>query len=109
MEDVAKAVGKTEQTVKLWLIDPAFRRALLKNAEGAATRVLTEYISGQAGSNKDKAMVALAVLKLGKVGRPKGSSNGRLDQDDEEDPDGPGLDEFTEDQLTRLGRKPSRG
>jgi len=107
IEDVAKAVGKSEQTVKLWLIALAFRRALLENAEGAATRVLIEYISGKAGGSKDRAMVALAVLKLGKVGRPKGSSNGLQDQDD--DPDGPDLLEFSEDQLRRLGRKPPRG
>ena len=106
MEDVAKAVGKTEQTVKLWLIDPAFRQALLENATGAAILILVGCLAGE-HFDKDKARIALGLLKLGKVGRPKGSSNGRLDQDD--DPDDPDLLEFSEDQLRRLKQKPPRG
>ncbi len=104
MEDVAKAVGKTEQTVKLWLIDPAFRQALLENAAGAAILILVGCLAGE-HFDKDKAMVALGLLKLGKVGRPKGTRG----QGGEEDPDGPDLLEFSEDQLQRLRQKPPRG
>ena len=100
MEDVAKAVGKTEQTVKLWLTDPAFRQILLENAAGAAIRVIVGCLAGE-HFDKDRAMVALGLLRLGKVGRPKGTRG----QGDEEDPDDPGLGEFSKEQLERLVAK----
>ena len=96
IEDVAKAVKKEEQTVKLWLLDEDFCRILRENAAGAAIRIIVGYLTGE-HYDKDKAMVALALLRMNKPVAPIRSGRGKRDTEDETD-----LTEFSEDQLHRL-------
>jgi len=96
LSDVAKAVQKTERTVKLWLLDKDFCSLLRDNAGGAALRILVGYLTGE-NEDKDRAMVALALLRMNKP-PPLPRGNGRKrDSEDETD-----IDEFSEDQLKRL-------
>ena len=94
--DVAKAVKKEEQTVKLWLLDEDFCRILRENAAGAAIRIIVGYLTGE-NADKDKAMVALALLRMNRPPKPQG--NGEENKDDENKPD---LSEFSKDQRKRL-------
>ncbi len=96
LAEVAKAVGKTEKTVKLWLLDSEFCDLLRRNASGAALRHLVGYLAGE-NADKDRAMVALALLRMDKPPPPP-RGNGRK-KDDEDEPD---LDKFSEDQMKRL-------
>ena len=94
--DVAEAVKKSEQTVKLWLLDEDFCQILRENAAGAAIRIIVGYLTGE-HFDKDKAMVALALLRMNKPLRVTGKRNGEKVDEDETD-----LEEFSEDQLKRL-------
>ena len=95
--EVATAVKKSEQTVKLWLLESDFRQILLENAAGAAIRIIVGYLTGE-HYDKDKAMVALALLRMNKPPpAPRGNGRGKRDTGDETDIDG-----FSEDQLKRL-------
>ena len=94
--DASKAVKRSEQTVKLWLLESDFRQILLENATGAAIRIIVGYLTGE-HYDKDKAMVALALLRMNKPPAP--TRNGGRKRDTEDDTD---LDEFSEDQLKRL-------
>ena len=96
IQDVAKTLKKSEQTVKLWLLDEDFCRILRENAAGAAIRVIVGYLTGE-HYDKDKAMVALALLRMNKPPKPPGNGRGKRDTEDE-----PDLTEFSEDQLHRL-------
>ena len=96
IEDVAKALKKEEQTVKLWLLEADFRQILLENAAGAAIRIIVGYLTGE-HYDKDKAMVALALLRMNKPVPNGRQSRGKTVTEDETD-----LDEFSEDQLKRL-------
>ena len=95
LTEVAKAIQKEEKTVKLWLLDKEFCTLLRDNAGGAALRVLVGYLTGE-NEDKDRAMVALAVLRMNKVTppTPRGSRNHDEDETD--------IDEFSEEQLKRL-------
>ncbi|KKK52595.1 hypothetical protein LCGC14_3103310 [marine sediment metagenome] len=98
IQSVAGTVGKTENTLKMWMLEPVFRKILLDNMEGAALRVVQGYLSGE-HDNKDRATTALALLRLVRAkapGRPRKDPNRR---DDEEDTD---LDEFSEEAIKRL-------
>ena len=93
---VAETVGKSEQTVKLWLLEPDFRQVLLDNVAGAALRVIVGYLTGE-HTDKDKAMVALALLRMNKpVSAPRRNGPHRLTEDETD------IGEFSEDQLKRL-------
>ncbi len=94
--DVAKALRKEEQTVKLWLLESDFRQILLENAAGAAIRIIVGYLTGE-HYDKDKAMVALALLRMNKPVSPPRKGPRRPVSEDETDIDG-----FSEDQLKRL-------
>ncbi len=96
IESVAKTVKKDEQTVKLWLLDEDFCRILRENAAGAAIRIIVGYLTGE-HYDKDKAMVALALLRMNKPPAPTGKGGGKRDTEDETD-----LSEFSEEQLKRL-------
>jgi hypothetical protein len=96
MSEVAKAIGKTEKTVKLWLLDSDFCDLLRRNASGAALRHLVGYLSGE-NEDKDRAMVALALLRMNKPSSPPRNGPRRTDTEDE-----PGLEEFSTEQLKRL-------
>ncbi len=100
MTDVAKAVQKTERTVKLWLLDKEFCSLLRDNAGGAALRILVGYLTGE-NEDKDRAMVALALLRMTKTPAPRGNGSSTRyavsNAEDETDIDG-----FSEDQLKRL-------
>ena len=96
IEDVAKALKKEEQTVKLWLLEADFRQILLENAAGAAIRIIVGYLTGE-HYDKDKAMVALALLRMNKPIRVTGKRNGEKVAEEETD-----LEEFSVDQLKRL-------
>ena len=94
--DVAKALKKSEQTVKLWLLEPDFRQILLKNAAGAAIRIIVGYLTGE-HYDKDKAMVALALLRMNKPPAPTRNGGRKRDTEDETNTDG-----FSQEQLERL-------
>ena len=94
--EVATAVKKSEQTVKLWLLESDFRQILLENAAGAAIRIIVGYLTGE-HYDKDKAMVALALLRMNKPTAPIRNGRGKRDIEDETDIDG-----FSEDQIKRL-------
>ena len=96
MESVAATVGKTEQTVKLWLLDEDFCQFLRDNAAGAALRIIIGYLAGE-NRDKDRAMVALALLRMNKP-PPAPRGNGRRGRDEDETD----LDEFSEEQIKRL-------
>ncbi len=96
IEDVAKSLKKEEQTVKLWLLETDFRQILLENAAGAAIRIIVGYLIGE-HYDKDKAMVALALLRMNKTPAPTRNGGRKRDTEDETD-----LDGFSEDQLKRL-------
>ncbi len=96
IEDVAKSLKKEEQTVKLWLLEADFRQILLENAAGAAIRIIVGYLTGE-HYDKDKAMVALALLRMNRPPKTQGNGRGKRDTEDETD-----LEEFSEDQLKRL-------
>ncbi len=105
---MAKTAGKTEQQVRLWMLEPAFCQIVQDGVGALAVSVLARYISGGEGS-KDKAMVALALMKIlkpSKVGRPpNGPHRNGVDEDDE---DGSDLREFSSEQIKRLrGRSSS--
>ncbi|KKL89794.1 hypothetical protein LCGC14_1911170 [marine sediment metagenome] len=94
MKDVAKAVKKDEQTVKLWLLEEDFCQLLRENVQGAALRIIIGYLVDE-HADKDKAMVALALLRMNKPSPPRNGP--RKPVEDETDIDG-----FSEDQLKRL-------
>ena len=96
LTEVAKAIQKEEKTVKLWLLDKEFCTLLRDNAGGAALRVLVGYLTGE-NEDKDRAMVALAVLRMNKVAPPVRTGSRVPDFGDETD-----TDEFSEEQLKRL-------
>ncbi len=97
IEAVAKAVKKSERTIKLWHLDPDFCLVLRENATGAAIRILVGYLTGE-NSDKDRAMVALALLRMSKTPGPNGrQSRGKRDTEDDTD-----IEEFSVDQLKRL-------
>ncbi len=96
LAETAKIVGKTEQTVKLWLLEPDFCQFLRENTSGAALRVIVGYLTGE-HQNKDKTMVALALLRMNRPVPNGRQSRGKRDDEDETD-----LTEFSEDQLKRL-------
>ena len=91
--DVAKAVGKSEQTIKLWLLDEDFCQVLRENVQGAALRIIIGYLTDE-HADKDKAMVALALMRMNK---PAPSGRKKPMSEDETD-----LDGFNEEQLKRL-------
>ncbi len=96
IQSVAKTVKKDEQTVKLWLLDEDFCRILRENAAGAAIRIIVGYLTGE-HYDKDKAMVALALLRMNKDKPAVPARRELRDTEDETDVDG-----FSEDQLKRL-------
>ncbi len=96
IEDVAKAVKKTEETIKLWLLEPDFRQILLENAAGAAIRIIVGYLTGE-HYDKDNAMVALGLLRMNKPVSPPRNGGRKPVSEDETD-----IDEFSVDQLKRL-------
>ena len=96
IEAVAKAVKKDEQTVKLWLLDEDFCQILRENVQGAALRIIVGYLTDE-HADKDKAMVALALLRMNKPGSPPRNGGRKRDTEDETD-----LEEFTSEQLKRL-------
>ena len=96
IEEVAKTVKKDEQTVKLWLLDEEFCTLLRANAGGAALRILVGYLTGE-NEDKDRAMVALALLRMNKPPTPP-RGNGRRGRDEDETD----IEGFSEDQLKRL-------
>jgi hypothetical protein len=96
IQDVATAVKKSEQTVKLWLLESDFRQILLENAAGAAIRIIVGYLTSE-HYDKDKAMVALALLRMNKPPTPTRNGGRKRDTEDETD-----LSEFSEEQLKRL-------
>jgi len=96
MKDVAKAVKKDEQTVKLWLLDEDFCQILRENVHGAALRIVIGYLTDE-HADKDKAMVALALLRMNKpVSAPRRNGPHRLTEDETD------IGEFSKDQLRRL-------
>ena len=97
--EVAKAVKKDEQTVKLWLLEEDFCQLLRENVAGAALRIIIGYLTDE-HADKDKAMVALALLRMnsgGKMTRTLRENRTVIAGEDETD-----LQEFSEDQLKRL-------
>jgi hypothetical protein len=96
IEAVAKAVKKDERTVKLWHLDPEFCLLLRENAAGAAIRILIGYLTNE-NDDKDRAMVALALLRMNKPVSPPRNGGRKPGSEDETD-----LEEFSEEQLTRL-------
>ena len=110
MAEVAKAIQKEEKTVKLWLLDKEFCTLLRDNAGGAALRVLVGYLTGE-NEDKDRAMVALAVLRMNKPptqGTPPTGPRSNMVKtrygEDETD-----IDEFSEEQLKRLAGEDNVG
>ncbi len=93
--DVAGVLKKSEQTVKLWLLDEDFCQILRENAAGAAIRIIVGYLTGE-HYDKDKAMVALALLRMNKPVSPRNGPNKPVSEDETD------LEEFSEDQLKRL-------
>ncbi|KKK94683.1 hypothetical protein LCGC14_2680370, partial [marine sediment metagenome] len=82
--------------VKLWLLESDFRQILLENAAGAAIRIIVGYLTGE-HYDKDKAMVALALLRMNKPVSPvRHKGRDRLTEDETD------IDGFSEDQLKRL-------
>ena len=65
MSAVAAAIKKDEQTIKLWLLDEDFCQVLRENVQGAALRIIIGYLTDE-HADKDKAMVALALLRMNK-------------------------------------------
>ena len=96
IQAVAKTVKKSEEKVKLWLLDEDFCRILRDNAAGGALRVIVGYLTGE-HYDKDKAMVALALLRMDKTKPAVPSRRELRDSEDETD-----LGGFNEDQLKRL-------
>ncbi len=96
IESVAKAVKKSERTIKLWHLDPDFCLVLRENAAGAAIRILIGYLTKE-NEDKDRAMVALALLRMNKPPTPP--RNGGRKRDTEDDTD---IEEFSVEQLKRL-------
>ncbi len=97
IEAVAKTIQKSEETVKLWLLEPDFCQLLRENVSGAALRIIVGYLTGE-NHDKDKAMVALALLRMNKAAPAAvGAAVKRREGEDETD-----LDEFSEDQIRRL-------
>ena len=96
LAEVAKVVGKTETTLKRWMLEPTFRKILLDNMEGAALRVVQGYLSGE-HDDKDRALAALALLRFVKAAKP-----GRPPKNQADDEDNEGLGEFSEEQLRRF-------
>ena len=93
---MAKAVHKSEQTVKLWLLEDDFYQLLRKNAARAALRIIVERL-GREPPDKEQLMVALALLRMNKPASPPRNGPRRPVSEDETDIDG-----FSEDQLKRL-------
>jgi len=96
MKDVAKAVKKDEQTVKLWLLEEDFCQLLRENVQGAALRIIIGYLVDE-HADKDKAMVALALLRMNKPPAPTRNGGRKRDTEDETNTDG-----FSQEQLERL-------
>ena len=96
MKDVAKAVKKDEQTVKLWLLEEDFCQLLRENVQGAALRIIIGYLVDE-HADKDKAMVALALLRMNKPVSPPRNGPRKPVSEDETDIAG-----FSKDQLKRL-------
>jgi hypothetical protein len=96
IKDVAEAVKKDEQTVKLWLLEEDFCQLLRENVQGAALRIIIGYLTDE-HTDKDKAMVALALLRMNKPLKSQGNGRGKRDTEDETDIDG-----FSKEQLERL-------
>ena len=96
IEAVAKAVKKSERTIKLWHLDPEFCLVLRENAAGAAIRILIGYLTKE-NEDKNRAMVALALLRMNKP-KPTVPTRSEL-RDPEDDTD---IDEFSVVQLKRL-------
>ena len=96
ISDVAKAIKKDEQTIKLWLLDEDFCQVLRENVQGAALRIIIGYLTDE-HADKDKAMVALALLRMNKT-----PSSGRQSRGKQDPEDGTDLGGFNEDQLKRL-------
>ena len=94
--DVAQALKKEEQTVKLWLLESDFRQILLENAAGAAIRIIVGYLTGE-HYDKDKAMVALALLRMNKPTAPIRNGSGKRDAEVDLV-----LGEYSEDEQKRL-------
>ena len=96
MKDVAKAVKKDEQTVKLWLLEDDFCQLLRENVHGAALRIVIGYLTDE-HADKHKAMVALSLLRMNKpVSTARHKTTDRFNEDETD------LEEFSEDQLKRL-------
>ena len=93
--DVAKAVGKSEQTIKLWLLDEDFCQVLRENVQGAALRIIIGYLTDE-HADKDKAMVALALMRMNKPVSPRTGRNKPASEDETD------LDGFNEEQRKRL-------
>ena len=93
--DVAKAINKDEQTVKLWLLDEDFCQVLRENVQGAALRIIIGYLTDE-HADKDKAMVALALMRMNKPVSPRAGRNKPVSGDETD------LDGFNEEQLKRL-------
>ena len=97
IKDVAEAVKKDEQTVKLWLLEEDFCQILRENVQGAALRIIIGYLTDE-HADKDKAMVALALIRMAKGGwSPRRNGPGIKPTQD-----GTDLDGFSADQLKRL-------
>ncbi len=92
LADVAKIIGKTENTLKRWMLEKEFQKVLFDNLKGAALRVIQGYLSGE-HKDKDKVTAALSLLRITKSPKTK-----LAEIDDDE-----GLGEFSEAALKRLG------
>ena len=95
MSAVAAAIKKDEQTVKLWLLDEDFCQVLRENVQGAALRIIIGYLTDE-HADKDKAMVALALLRMNKPVSPRTGRNKPVSEDETD------LAGFNEEQLKRL-------
>ncbi len=103
IEDVAKAVKKKEETVKLWQLDKDFARAIdghcqviLESAAGVAIQVAVGYLAKK-HADKDRAMVALALLRMNKPVSPPRNGGRKPVSEDETD-----TDRYSIEQLKRL-------
>jgi hypothetical protein len=98
IKDVAEAVKKDEQTVKLWLLEEDFCQILRENVQGAALRIIIGYLTDE-HTDKDKAMVALALLRMNKPGPSIGQqAHAAMERVNDET----ALDRFSEEQRKRL-------
>ena len=96
ISEVAAVVKKSEQTVKLWFLESDFHQFMLDNLGAAALNCIRGYFSKE-HADKDRVMVALALLRMNKPVSPPRNGGRKPVSEDETD-----IDEFSVDQLKRL-------